>query len=212
MNPPDTINLFRMVHYQNVPYILEHGMCCREHPKADPNYINIGHRQLISDRHQFEIPIPGAGFLGEYVPFYFAGHTPMLFLIMNGLQGVERRKQEDIVFVKTSFERIQSLKLDYLFTDKNAKIKVASFYQSEEDFEQLRWDVIKDRVWRNTESDLSRKDCKQAEFLVKNHVPAEAIEALIVKTTRRKEELGELIVASKVEIPIFVDTKSKLFY
>jgi len=48
--PPDEIRLFRMLHWQNVAYVLEHGICCRGHENADPDYINNGHRGLIEDR------------------------------------------------------------------------------------------------------------------------------------------------------------------
>gem|GEM_PF-2024695 len=34
------------------------------HSNADPNYISIGHRQLISDRDQHPVGIKGKGVLG----------------------------------------------------------------------------------------------------------------------------------------------------
>lgn len=39
--------------------------------------------QLITDRYEHPVPLPNKGNLGEYIPFYFAGHTPMLYLIKN---------------------------------------------------------------------------------------------------------------------------------
>lgn len=88
-----------MVHWQNIPHILQYGLCCRTHTNADPDFINIGHKQLISDRDLHEVNIKGMGTLGEYVPFYFAGHSPMLYLIKNGYQGVQIRPQEDLIFL-----------------------------------------------------------------------------------------------------------------
>ena len=142
MAVPENIFLYRMVHWQNVEYILQNGLCCREHANADPNYINIGHRQLISDRHNHPIALPNAGNLGDYVPFYFAGHSPMLYLIKNGYQGVAKRPQEDIVYLVCNFETIENSGLEYVFTDRNAKISITNFYTDKQDFEKLHWEII----------------------------------------------------------------------
>ncbi|WP_353128437.1 DarT ssDNA thymidine ADP-ribosyltransferase family protein [Parapedobacter pyrenivorans] len=65
-----------------VEHILVHGLCSAQHPSHDPNYIHIGHQQLITDRHNHPIPLADYGHLGEYIPFYFWGHSPMLYMIM----------------------------------------------------------------------------------------------------------------------------------
>ena len=122
MKIPDKIYLYRMVHWQNVAHVLHHGLCCKQHKNKDPNYINIGHRQLIADRADTPIPIKGASVLGDYIPFYFGGHSPMLYLIKNGYQGVEKRAQEDIVYIITTFKKIKKARLEFVFTDRNAKL------------------------------------------------------------------------------------------
>ncbi|MGH2622492.1 MAG: DarT ssDNA thymidine ADP-ribosyltransferase family protein [Sphingobacterium sp.] len=73
MTTPNPVFIFRMVHWKNIEYILRHGLCCKSHPEADPEYINIGHQQLIKDREDTLIPISGYGTLGDYIPFYFWG-------------------------------------------------------------------------------------------------------------------------------------------
>ena len=34
--------IYRMVHWQNIEYILQQGMSYRGHALEDPNYMNIG--------------------------------------------------------------------------------------------------------------------------------------------------------------------------
>jgi len=210
--PPEKIWLFRMLHWQNVAYVLEHGICCREHVLADPNYINIGHRQLITDRHAYPIGLDGAGNLGEYVPFYFAGHSPMLYLIMNGYKGVEQRPQEDLVYILCDFEVIRQQNLSFVFTDRNAKLRLAQFYDNPSDFDQLHWDVINSRTWKNDADNLSRRDYKQAEFLVRDHVPVECIHGLVVKTEERKAYFDTLVDRLDIDIKVFWDKELKLYY
>lgn len=209
---PENIFLYRMVHWENVEYILRKGLCCHDHENADPDYINIGHRQLITDRHNHPVKLADAGNLGEYVPFYFAGHSPMLLLIKNGNQGVIKRPQEDIVYIVCKFETIETTDLNYIFTDRNAKISIANFYSNKQDFEKLHWDSIKSKYWHNDESNLSRQDYKQAEFLIKNHVPFQYIHAIVVKNEERKLYFEELLAKLALDINVYVDTACKLYY
>lgn len=209
---PENILLYRMVHWQNVEYILQNGLCSRENENADPDYINIGHRQLISDRHNHPVKLPNSGNLGEYVPFYFAGHTPMLYLIMNGYQGVAQRPQKDLVFFVCKFDAIKNSDLEYVFTDRNAKIEIAKFYNNSADLEQLNWDIINSKDWKNDETNLSRQDYKQAELLVRSHVPVNYVHALVVKNAERKVYFEELLAKLALNIKVYVDTNCKLYY
>jgi len=208
----DKISLFRLLHWQNVEHVLKHGLCCKEHPKSDPDYINIGHRQLISDRHEHPIPINGAGNLGEYVPFYFWGNSPMLFLIMNGSSGVKQRPQEDLVYLRTSFLKIQEHNLEYVYSDRNAKIAFANFFNNEKDFDKVHWEIVRKRVWKNDESNRARQDLKQAEFLVRNYVPVSCIQTIIVKTEEKKLYFEEIVTNSGLNIAIYLDIKHTLYY
>jgi hypothetical protein len=212
MAVPETINLYRMVHWQNVDYVLQNGLCCREHPSADPHYINIGHRQLITDRHEHPVKLPNAGNLGDYVPFYFAGHSPMLYLIRNGYQGVTQRPQQDIVYLVLKLDTIVKSALDYIFTDRNAKIHIAKFFNDLKDLKELDWDIITSKEWKNDESNISRQDFKQAEFLIKEYVPVECIHAIVVKNQERKDYFENILTKLALDIPVYIDTALQLYY
>lgn len=179
---------------------------------ADPNYINIGHRQLITDRHIHPIPIEGAGNLGEYVPFYFAGHTPMLYLIMNGYKGVARRPQVDIVFLVSTIQKVLDEGLEYVFTNMNAKLRLADFYKDIQHLDQIDWTVVNSKQWGAQDGDLSSKDLKQAEFLIRNTVPVSCLHALVVKTEERKTYFDELINELELDLPVYIDKSCKLYY
>jgi ssDNA thymidine ADP-ribosyltransferase, DarT len=212
MPVPAKITITRMVHWENVEHILTNGFCCRLHSNYDPDYVEIGMSSLIGDRHVHPVPIDGHGDLGEYVPFYFAGHSPMLYLIKNGYSGVPKRPQEDIVFFICDAQTVINTGVEYVFTDRNAKIAVANFYNNPQDFDKLDWDVIKAKKWADTPNDLSRRDRKQAEFLVRNLLPVSCIQIIVVKTTERKDYFVQMISNLGLSIQVFVDTKCKLYY
>jgi hypothetical protein len=178
----------------------------------DPNYVNIGMRDLIVKRHDHPVKIEGAGNLGEYVPFYFAGHTPMLLTIKNGTKGVVQLPQQDIVFIVCKLETICKLALPFIFTDRHAKAAFATFYQDINDLNKLDWDTIQLRYWASDDSKLDRQEVKQAEFLIHQYVPVECIHALVVKTSERKAFFEEMIRNLGLTIAVHVDENRKLYY
>ena len=89
---------------------------------------------------------------------------------------------------------------------------MAKFFEDEKDFDKLRWDVITSKDWKNSESDISRREFKQAEFLIHDFMPVKGIESLVVKTTKRKENLEQIINELSLNIPVYIDTTNKLFY
>ena len=212
MSIPKPVYIYRIVHWKNIWYILKHGLCSKGHCNQDPSYINIGHRQLIEDRYESPIPIAGYGTLGDYIPFYFWGHSPMLYMVANGLQGVQQYPQEDIVYIVIDSARIIKHELQYVFTDRHAKVKLANFLTDLKDLNRLRWDVIKSKDWKNTEEDFERRDFKQAEFLVRYHIPVHLINTLVVKNEVKKVEIEDIVRNLGLAIPVVVARDGKLYY
>lgn len=209
---PTPIYLFRIVHWQNIEHILANGLCSKLHPSCDPDYINIGHRQLITDRHDHAVPLEGYGHLGEYIPFYFWGHSPMLYMIMHGHQGLQKYSQEEIVYIVVPAARIIDDGLQYVFTDRNAKQKLARYFTDPIHFEELRWDVIRSKDWKNTEDDLQRRDFKMAEFLVRHHIPTSYVDRLFVKSEDKRVEIVDIIRKLDLETPVQVAREGKLYF
>ncbi len=67
----DKALIFRIVHCDNLPWILENGLHAKNGGKLDPTFRNIGNPDLIDKRSRRIVPIPPGGTLSDYVPFYF---------------------------------------------------------------------------------------------------------------------------------------------
>jgi ssDNA thymidine ADP-ribosyltransferase, DarT len=63
---------------------LENGLFCRNSEDCDPDYYNIGYKNLIDKRGSRIVPVEPGGVLNDYVPFYFAPRSPMLYSIHTG--------------------------------------------------------------------------------------------------------------------------------
>lgn len=203
---PHNPKIYRIVHWQNVAYILQHGLFTRGHAMADPNYVEIGHTQLIGQRHTYPIPdFPHLGNLGNCVPFYFGTHSPMLYMIWKGLQGVQRRPQDELVYLISSVQTIKAQKLPFVFTDMHAKCTLANGFDHTKHLNEVDWPTVSSQFWFNTNDDWNRRDRKQAEFLILSQVPPSCIEAIVVKTLQRQQQLQIAAQQLNSNIPINVD-------
>jgi len=160
------IYLFRMTHIENIPHTLKFGITHKTSINSNPNYIPIGDSSIINTRDSFLLN--NGNHIGKYIPFYFWGKMPMLYVIQNGFNFVEAVKAEDIVYVITSVQEIIDANLDFVFTDGHA-IDSFSRQFSKEDIENvsniLDINAIQTKYWKD-EHDLDLKRRKEAEFLV----------------------------------------------
>lgn len=185
--------IWRMTHYRNIGFILRNGLHCCNCKVQDPGYINIGHRSLISNRGQAAINIAPGGVLNDYVPFYFHYKMPMLYHIHKGKVKDYAGTQEEIIYLVSTAETIANLKRPFVITDRHAYLAHKTVYNELQYLQKLSWDIIKDDTWFNQYTEI-RKEVKQAEFLVYQHVPVSAL-------------LG--IISHNEEIAKFVETEIK---
>ena len=85
---PEKALIWRIVHRDNIPWLMENGVHCRNSDNQDPNYVNIGNTELIDKRAHRVVPIDPGGTLSDYVPFYFTPFSPMMFNIKTGYGGI----------------------------------------------------------------------------------------------------------------------------
>ena len=203
---PTIVCVYRIVHMDNVEYLLTHGMFHRNHTKADPNYINIGDSQLISQRNDYPVSIdPPNGNLGDYVPFYFGPLSPMLLNISTGYRGITKRPQDEIVYMVCEVATLVAHCEEWCFTDGHAKTTITAFYNDLQYLSEVDWNMVFERYWRNTEDDFDRMRRKQAEFLVKHYVPVSCISGIVVHNETRKKFVEGIITRFGLGIPVQVN-------
>jgi len=210
---PNIVEVFRIVHIENVEYLLVHGMFTKSHAQADPDYINIGDTGLIVQRNDYPVGIsPPNGVLGEYIPFYFGTLSPMLLNIKTGYRGITQRPQSDIVYIVCRVNTIMENCEEWCFTDGHAKNAITAFYNHLDNLDKVDWDMVAERHWNNTEEDFDRMRRKQAEFLVKAHVPVRCISSIVVLNQQDKTIVEEIINRLGLEIPVRANPGNQFYY
>jgi hypothetical protein len=93
-----------MVHIDNIPHILEYGLTHWNSANRNPNCVPIGDNSLINTRNQTLLPNGKA--IGQYLPFYFWGRMPMLYVIQKGYNEVQTVEAENIVYCISSVQNV----------------------------------------------------------------------------------------------------------
>ncbi len=206
------INLYRIVHQDNMNFILQNGMFCVEHEHFDPNNRFIGDSILTNQRHAFKIPLKDYGHLGEYIPFYFGYRSPMLYNIKTGYRNIPKYPQSEIIYIVCKMQAFLTDAFTVIFTDGHAKSHFTRYFNRKEDLEKLDWGSIKALQWQNTLLDNDKMRKKQAECLIKAHIPPEYIVALVVYDAATQARMKDLIQQTNLPIPVHINPNGFFYY
>ena len=127
----------------------------------------------------------------------------MLNLIHRGAVPDYEGTQEEIIYLVSSVEKINEMGLPFLFTDRHAYLAHKRIFNDYANLNQLSWDIIKDDTWHNQYSAL-RKELKQAEFLIHQHLPVVGILGIITKNVEIATFVQTEVAEANLTIPVIV--------
>lgn len=171
--------IFRISHIDNVDWDLEHGLQCRSSPIVNPSYRNIGNLDLIEKRKSRVVPIQPGGTLSDYVPFYFTSRSPMLYNIKTGYNGIQKVPMSEIVIYAASLRQLAADGVDYVFTDRHAKLATAKFFRHLSELDRIDWRILQRSDFRYDPADPEKMDRYQAEALIHCQLPCAALTAVV---------------------------------
>jgi len=198
--------LYHITHYQNLHSILKNkGLSAYSKVVNDEAvYTNIAHHGLQSRRSTTKVPVYPNGCLHDYVPFYFASRSRIVYAIIQGQVDGFEGTEEDIVYVMTRTDKIKDAGLPFVFTDGHAIMFITDFYNDLSELNQVDWDIMKERYWNDTEDDPDRKRRRQAEFLVLNFVDIQHFIGFAVRNEKMKEIVQMIIDEYGIKLPVVV--------
>lgn len=201
---PEKALIWRIVHRDNLPWILDNGLHCGNSAVKAPNWVNIGNPELIDKRANHPVPLPPGGLLNDYVPFYFTPFSPMLRNIHTGWGGIQKRPNEEIVILVSSLRRIAKSGLPFLFTDSHAYYQWANFYADLADLEKIDWQSLQTRDFRRDPDDPAKFECYQAEALIHQHLPVSELDGIVCYTEAVQKRIEQEIQARNLNLSVYV--------
>ena len=205
--------LYHITNYKNFKNILRDGkiLCKNKIDIAGTNYINIAYEGIQDRRSRKEVPLPPFGNLHDYVPFYFAPRSPMLYAIHKGNVDGYIEGQESIIYLIVNMLNILATGCRFVYTDGHPIVMISDFYN---DIDQINtvidWDLMKSKYWSDIEEDNDRKRRRQAEFLIYQSVSIKLLDQIIVYNLTMKNKIKQLLSNYNYKIPVI--SKKELYY
>ncbi|WP_317382562.1 DUF4433 domain-containing protein [Megasphaera stantonii] len=186
------IFLYHITHINNLPNIVENKALLSYKQIKINNILNtsIAYISVQNHRQNTRISYPPYGNLHDYVPFYFAPRSPMLYAIYRHNVETYSGSQEQIIYLITNVQNVIERNYNYIFTDKHAIVQYAKQFNDARDLEMaIDWEIMRANYWANTEDDGERKSRRQAEFLIYSHVDFNDIQQIVVYN----EDMGNFV-------------------
>ena len=198
------IPLYHITEIGNLASIIECGglWCDAERRRQKFAHVNIAHDHIKGRRERRRVPVVPGTTLADYVPFYFASRSPMLFAInrnnVEGYAGGQRR----IVHLVTTVEAVVALGQGYCFTDRHAELIYAKFFTDLADIdENVDWNVMSRKYWSDS---TDMRERRQAEFLARNCVPWSAVSEVGVMDAETQAAVSATLRQAGANTPVTV--------
>jgi len=199
-----SIILYHMTHIQNLPSIINTGVLYCDKRAQTIKARSIAYVNFKEKRRIKPVPVPPGGVIADYVPFYFAPCSPMLFAIHKGFVDTSLT-QSEIVYLTTTIEAIVDARKQFVFTDCHPLSPVAHFTN---DLNQLNryvdWNVMRSVYWHDIPEYPHRKSRRQAEFLVYQEVEWTLIQHIGVYDQARLLQVNEFLAHASYKPPVSV--------
>lgn len=203
---PNSTPIYHITHMQNLAGIIARGGLIAQSGQASQgvSYCNIAHSTIQDRRSRTPVPCGPGGNLHDYVTFYFAPRSPMLYAIYRGNVDGCTAGQNDIVYLVSSAQRVHRSGSRYVFTDGHGIMALSDFYVDLKDLVQVDWRIMQDTYWADTNDDPDRKRRRQAEFLVHRNFDWNLVEEIAVLSQLEKNRVGSILNAAVHKPPILI--------
>lgn len=203
---PEKALIWRIVHRDNLPWILDNGLHCANSEVQSPQYVNIGNVDLIDKRRSRQVPIAPEGVLADYVPFYFTPFSVMMQNIHSGWS-VQQRSNDEIVILVSSLYRVAELGLPFVFTNAHAYPSWTDYYSDLANLDQIDWSILQRRDFKRDPDDPRKMERYQAEALIHHHLPITGLLGIMCHTDAMKERIEQDVAARGLTLPIHARPK-----
>ncbi|MFA5702699.1 MAG: DUF4433 domain-containing protein [Advenella sp.] len=203
---PEKALIWRIVHRDNLPWILGNGLYCGNSSMKSPGWASLGNPELIDKRANHPVRLPPGGLLNDYIPFYFTPFSPMLRNIHTGWGGIQKRLNEEIVILVSSLHHIAKLGVPFLFTDSHAYYQWADYFSDLAHLDKIDWPLLQRRDFKRDSEDPAKFERYQAEALIHQHLPVTGLLGIVCYTEKLKKYIEREIQIRNLNLPVYVRT------
>ena len=177
MPRPQPTKLFHFTHVDHLATIARDGLLCDSQVHVPGRLKNeVGNLDVKENRRGRQVSIAPGGVVADYVPFYFTARNLMLYQIKTGQVPTYQGGQDGLVFLCTTLERVVQSGLEWVASNRNAATRLADFTNVVGDLDShVEWELAASSTFNKTPTEPDRPQRHQAELLVHQCVPWDAI-------------------------------------
>lgn len=206
MPRPVPTPIYHFTHVRNIQGMIAGGIRCdADCVNRDLTTIEVGSSEIKARRRQKAVPVGAGGVVADYVPFYYAPRSPMMYTL-NRNNYEYAGGFDEVVYLCSSLEAVSAAGRLWIASDRNAAQDVAEFVVGFDGMDDhVDWRLMRQRQWGYTDNDPSRPDRRAAECLVFRSVPWEAIERIVTKNRATATKVLGLIEEAEHRPRVSVD-------
>lgn len=199
---PSDPQIFHITHVDNLPSIISSGCLWSDAQRIRQGFAstNIGYSHIKERRLNHTVAVAAKGKLGDYVPFNFCPRSVMLFVVGRGHEGYSGG-EDGVIHLVSSVGRARITGRPWCFTDRHADLGYAIYYEDLGQLQEVEWSAMPRTQWGGDE-ELKQK--RQAEFLVHDHFPWQAVEEVVTKTDAVRLKVLGLLQRTTHRPPVVV--------
>lgn len=194
--------IYHITHVSNLPGIIARGGLICDRTAQDLKLVNIGHNNIKERRLKKTVPIGPGGTVGDYVPFYFAPLSPMLFAIFKNKVAGYTAGQQPVIYLCSSTEDVQAANCEWVFTEGHAVMDFTDFYDDFKDFGRIDWPLMQATYWFDTDTHPDRCRRRQAEFLVHQFFPWNLVKKIVAYDTANAKVVSGILSGQSPPVEI----------
>jgi hypothetical protein len=150
--------------------------------------------------------------LHDYVPFYFGYLSPMLLQLKTGRVAGYNEGQEPLVYLKSTVQAVAAAGLRFVFSNGHGIAAFTDWFDDVNRLDEVDWNMVYQRYWRDEVNDMDRQRRKQAEFLIYQSCPWALIQEIGVLNPRAKTRVEEILNAVDANPRPIVNVRAGWYY
>ena len=196
--------IYHITHVNNLAAILRERqlVCDAEAARRQLPAQGIGHSHIKERRARSAVPVGPRGVLADYVPFYFAPRSPMLYAIHTGFVQGYTGGEREVVHLVSSVEVVAGRELPFVFSVGHAVVSLSRFFTELTHLADLDWPVMELTYWNDTQADPDRSRRRQAEFLVHRSFAWELVTEVGVLDEAMHNHVEDVLSAAGATTPV----------
>ncbi|WP_326552045.1 type II toxin-antitoxin system toxin DNA ADP-ribosyl transferase DarT [Micromonospora sp. NBC_01813] len=169
--------ILHFTHIDNLAGIAAAGrLACDVSARAGLTRAEVGDPAIKESRRRRQIPVGPRGYVGDYVPFYYAPRSPMMYRIAcdhrDSVAGRYADGDRPLIYLAATVGAVVDAGATWVATDGNAANATSAFTTALDDLDgMVDWPLMHAERWNSNTDDPDRQRRRMAEFLVHHEVP-----------------------------------------